>query len=230
MFILNVKPWYLYFWYNAQRWDLSVFCPVDSLVNPTSVQWYSKKLTVCTTILAYDLTEDSISSIFDKCSILLQTIWPSNHLSHTKVYFNEFVANALRDNIGSKKILHFLAILKNPGSRFSLRKWPKFELWSKSGCLLNFSVAKSAIKFSSWGKLGPDSGILGPDSEILDPLGVILTNPGSRYVLRKWPKFELWSKSGCLLNLSVTKPAIKFSLWGKLFRNLWDQKSEHKEK
>ena len=45
-----------------------------------------------------------ISSIFDKCSMLLQTIWPSNHTSHTNVYFNEFVANALRDNIGSKKI------------------------------------------------------------------------------------------------------------------------------
>ena len=45
----------------------------------------------------------SISSIFDKCSILEQTIWLSNHTSHTKVYFNEFVANALCDNIGSKK-------------------------------------------------------------------------------------------------------------------------------
>ena len=30
-------------------------------------------------------------------------IWPSNHTSHTKVYFNEFVANSLRDNVGSKK-------------------------------------------------------------------------------------------------------------------------------
>jgi hypothetical protein len=46
----------------------------------------------------------SISSIFDKCSILLYTIWPSNHTSHTKVYFNEFVANALQDKIESKKI------------------------------------------------------------------------------------------------------------------------------
>ena len=35
-----------------------------------------------------------ISSIFDKCSSLKQTIWLS------KVYFNEFVANALRDNMG----------------------------------------------------------------------------------------------------------------------------------
>ena len=32
--------------------------------------------------------------------MLEQTIWPSNHTSHTKVYFNESVANALRDNIG----------------------------------------------------------------------------------------------------------------------------------
>ena len=31
--------------------------------------------------------------------MLLQTIWLWNHISHTKVYFNEFVANALRDNV-----------------------------------------------------------------------------------------------------------------------------------
>ena len=29
-----------------------------------------------------------------------QTIWQSNRASHTKLYFNEFVANVLRDNIG----------------------------------------------------------------------------------------------------------------------------------
>ena len=62
------------------------------IVNPNSTY-----VIVCT----YE--ENSISSIFDKCLILLQTIWPSNHTSHTKVYFNEFVANALRDNIGWKK-------------------------------------------------------------------------------------------------------------------------------
>ena len=44
--------------------------------------------------------KEAISSIFDKCSILEQTIWPSNHTSHTKVYFNEFVSNALHENIG----------------------------------------------------------------------------------------------------------------------------------
>ena len=33
-----------------------------------------------------------------------QTIWPRNHTSNTKVYFNEFVANVLRDDMGSKKI------------------------------------------------------------------------------------------------------------------------------
>ena len=32
--------------------------------------------------------------------VLEQTIWRSNLKSHTKVYFNEIVANALRDNIG----------------------------------------------------------------------------------------------------------------------------------
>ena len=31
--------------------------------------------------------------------ILKQMIWPPTHRSHTKVYFNEVVANALRDNI-----------------------------------------------------------------------------------------------------------------------------------
>ena len=31
-----------------------------------------------------------------------QTIWPRNHTSHTKVYFNEFVANVLRDDMGLK--------------------------------------------------------------------------------------------------------------------------------
>ena len=32
--------------------------------------------------------------------MLEQTIWQSNHASQTKLYFNEFVANVLRDNIG----------------------------------------------------------------------------------------------------------------------------------
>ena len=48
-------------------------------------------------------TEKSISSIFDKFSMLQQTQSQPNHTSNTKVYFNEVVANALRDNIGSKK-------------------------------------------------------------------------------------------------------------------------------
>ena len=38
--------------------------------------------------------------IIEGCSMLLWTIWPRNHTSHTKVYFNEFVANVLRDDIG----------------------------------------------------------------------------------------------------------------------------------
>ena len=45
-----------------------------------------------------------ISSIFDKCSMLEQTQSRPNHTTKTKVYFNEFVANVLRDNIGSTKI------------------------------------------------------------------------------------------------------------------------------
>ena len=46
---------------------------------------------------------NTISSIFDKCSMLEQTQSRPNHTSKTKVYFNEFVANVLRDNIESKK-------------------------------------------------------------------------------------------------------------------------------
>ena len=38
--------------------------------------------------------------IIQRCSILKQTIWHSNHTSHKKKYFYEFVANVLRDNIG----------------------------------------------------------------------------------------------------------------------------------
>ena len=34
------------------------------------------------------------------CLMLKQTIWPSNYTSHTKVYFNEFVANVVHDDIG----------------------------------------------------------------------------------------------------------------------------------
>ena len=44
-----------------------------------------------------------ISSIFDKCSMLEQTQSRTNHTSYRNFDFNEFVANALRDNIGSKK-------------------------------------------------------------------------------------------------------------------------------
>ena len=61
----------------------------------------------------WDMTNwPAISLIFDKCSILKQTIWPWNHTSHTKVYFNEFVANVLRGNIGIVN----------------------FDLWGHGGC------------------------------------------------------------------------------------------------
>ena len=36
--------------------------------------------------------------------MLGQTKSRPNHTSKTKVYFNEFVANILRDNVGSKRI------------------------------------------------------------------------------------------------------------------------------
>jgi hypothetical protein len=38
--------------------------------------------------------------IIEGCSMVQQTIWPRNHTSHIKVYFNEVFANVLRDDIG----------------------------------------------------------------------------------------------------------------------------------
>ena len=46
------------------------------------------------------LSKNPISSIFDKRSMLEQTQSRAKHTSKTKVYFNEFVANVLRDKIG----------------------------------------------------------------------------------------------------------------------------------
>ena len=42
----------------------------------------------------------TILLIIQRCSMVKQTIWPPNHTSHKKNYFNESVANALRGNIG----------------------------------------------------------------------------------------------------------------------------------
>ena len=41
-----------------------------------------------------------ISLIIHGCSMVYYLIWPRNHLSHKFFYFNEFVANVLRDVIG----------------------------------------------------------------------------------------------------------------------------------
>ena len=47
-----------------------------------------------------DVKMQIFSSIFDKCSILEQTQSRPNHTSYRNFHSNEFVANALRDNIG----------------------------------------------------------------------------------------------------------------------------------
>ena len=47
----------------------------------------------------------SISSIFDKCSMLQQTESPSNYTSYRNFHFNEFVANVLCDNMGSQCVI-----------------------------------------------------------------------------------------------------------------------------
>ena len=41
-----------------------------------------------------------ISLLIQGCSMVQYSIWPTNHTSHKNVYFNEFVANVLRDVIG----------------------------------------------------------------------------------------------------------------------------------
>ena len=41
-----------------------------------------------------------ISLIIQGCSMVYYSIWPRNHTSHKKFYFNEFVANVMRDVIG----------------------------------------------------------------------------------------------------------------------------------
>ena len=41
-----------------------------------------------------------ISLIIQGCSMVYYSIWPRNHTSHQKFYFNEFVANVMRDVIG----------------------------------------------------------------------------------------------------------------------------------
>ena len=54
-----------------------------------------------------------MSSIFDKGSMLQHTQSQLNDTSDAKVYFNEFVANALHDNIGSKKAYKLRKKLSN---------------------------------------------------------------------------------------------------------------------
>ena len=47
--------------------------------------------------------QSTISSIFDKCSMLQQMQSGPNHTSYRNFHFSEFVANVLYDNIRSKK-------------------------------------------------------------------------------------------------------------------------------
>ena len=52
---------------------------------------------------------------------LEQTIWLWNHTSHPKVYFNEFVANVLRDNIGI--VIFDLWGCWRPKTPLGVQKW-----------------------------------------------------------------------------------------------------------
>ena len=69
--------------------------------------------------------QSTISLMFDKCSMLQETQSRPNHTSNKNFHFNEFVANALHDNIRStktasnlrKKMRPFFVIkIKNLGS------------------------------------------------------------------------------------------------------------------
>ena len=73
------------------------FLPSNLLVRSTST-FYRYKL---------------ISSIFDKCSILEQMIWLWNHASHTKVHFNECVANVGHNHLGPPRLWRLLEAKKN---------------------------------------------------------------------------------------------------------------------
>ena len=90
---------YLYFTYRKEsRVKMQGLSSYWTFRGPMILEEWAFAANFCLFICLFIL----ISSIFDKCSILLQMIWPSNHTSDTKVYFNEFFANTLRDNIQNK--------------------------------------------------------------------------------------------------------------------------------
>ena len=76
----------------------SLYC--RCVMHPSGSLDYRNKINSMTSLLELSVSEIIILLIIQRCSILKQTIWHSNHTSHTKLYFNEFVANVLRDNIG----------------------------------------------------------------------------------------------------------------------------------
>ena len=90
---------YLYFTYRKEsRVQMQGLSSYWTFRGPMILEEWAFAANFCLFICLFIL----ISSIFDKGSILLQMIWPSNHTSDKKVYFNEFFANALRDNIQNK--------------------------------------------------------------------------------------------------------------------------------
>ena len=51
-------------------------------------------------LMYFDLLIKIISLIIQGCSMVYYSIWSRNHTSHKNFYFNEFVANVMRDVIG----------------------------------------------------------------------------------------------------------------------------------
>ena len=94
------------------RWALVLMIWSISWPSPPKTIWNIIKLYVPWCISAHfwifarlclirDVSQDCI--LINKrhgSQMLEQTIWLWNYTSHTKVYFNEFVANALHDNMG----------------------------------------------------------------------------------------------------------------------------------
>ena len=69
----------------------SLYC--RCVMHPSGSLDYRNKINSMTSLLELSVSEIIILLIIQRCSILKQTIWHSNHTSHTKLYFNEFVAN-----------------------------------------------------------------------------------------------------------------------------------------
>ena len=91
--VCNMQVKFMMFWgfKHILHYTLHIYKQLKKIQLCIFFSWQHLLLTYCSYVLL------NISSVFDKFSMLLQTIWLWNHTSHTKV---NFVANTLCDNIG----------------------------------------------------------------------------------------------------------------------------------